>query len=201
MAITTVIFDIGRVLNGFGWEKYLRSVVPEQSAYEAVEKAIFLNPAWQEHDKGFLTREEELADFIAAAPDYEKEIRAVYENLGECTWLLDYTVPWIQELKEKGYGVYALSNWPEHIYEQRGNKLDFLELMDGYCLSFQEHLNKPDAQAYLNLLNRYGIAPEEAVFIDDTQVNIEAAKKLGMSTILFQDQADAKAKLKEMGVR
>ena len=30
--IDTVIFDIGRVLAGYGWEKYLRSIVPEEKA-------------------------------------------------------------------------------------------------------------------------------------------------------------------------
>ena len=125
MKITTIIFDLGRVLVGYGWEAYLRKLVPEPAAYEAVERAVFKSPAWVEHDKGLLGREEEIMDFVAAAPEYEKEIRAVYENLGECTWSLDYAVPWIQELKEKGYRVYALSNWPEHIYQQRGDKLDF----------------------------------------------------------------------------
>ena len=201
MAITTIIFDIGRVLNGYGWEKYLRSVVPEQKAYEAVEKAVFLNPAWVEHDLGLLTEEEEIRDFVAAAPEYEKEIRAVYENLGECTWTLDYAIPWIKELKEKGCRVYALSNWPEHIYNQRGNKLDFLELMDGYCLSYQEHLNKPAPEAFQNLLDKYGIRAEETVFIDDTRVNVEAARRLGMQAILFTGYEEAREELAKMGVR
>lgn len=198
--IKNIIFDIGRVLNGYGWEEYLRRVVPEQKAYEAVEQAIFLNPAWVEHDKGFLTEEEEILDFVAAAPAYEKEIRAVYENLGECTWALDYAVPWIKELKAKGLKLYVLSNWPEHIYRQRGNKLDFLELVDGYCLSFQEHLNKPDPEAFLNLMRKYGIAAEQTVLIDDTKANIQAAKRLGIGGILFTDYEKAREELKRLGV-
>ena len=79
MKITTIIFDIGRVLNGYGWEAYLKKVVPDPVAYKAVENAIFKNPAWVEHDKGLLSEEEEIRDFVAAAPEYEKEIRAVYE--------------------------------------------------------------------------------------------------------------------------
>lgn len=201
MAITTIIFDIGRVLNGYGWEKYLRSVVPEQKAYESVERAVFLNPVWEEHDLGLLTEEEEIQDFVAAAPEYEKEIRAVYENLGECTWSLDYAVPWVRELKEKGYRVYALSNWPEHVYRQRGNKLDFLELMDGYCLSYQEHLNKPAPEAFQNLMDKYEIRAQEAVFIDDTVKNVEAARKLGMSGIVFTGYEEAREELARMGVR
>lgn len=198
--IETVVFDIGRVLNGYGWEKYLGGVVRDPKAYKAVEKAIFLNPAWVEHDKGLLSEEEEIQDFVSAAPGYEEEIRAVYENLGECTWIFDYAVPWVRELKEAGYRVYALSNWPKHIFDQRGEKLAFLDLMDGYCLSFQEHLNKPSPEAFQNLMDRFEIRPEEAVFIDDTLANIETARKLGFSTVHFQSYEQAREELRALGV-
>ena len=42
--------------------------------------------------------------------------------------------------------------------------------------------------------------PKEAVFIDDSPANIEAAKKFGLNTVLFTDKASADAKLKELGV-
>lgn len=198
--ITTIIFDIGRVLNGYGWETYLSGIISDKTAYEAVERAVFKNPAWVEHDKGWLTEEEEIRDFVAAAPEYEKEIRAVYENLGECTWRLDYAVPWIRELKEKGYRVYALSNWPKRIYDQRGDKLDFLDLMDGYCLSFQEHLIKPDEAAFHRLLDKYNILPGEAVFLDDTRENVEAAERIGIRGILFKSWEQAQRELCALGV-
>ena len=201
MKIKTIIFDIGRVLNGYGWEEYLKKIVPEPSAYKAVEQAVFKNPAWVEHDKGLLSEEEEIQDFAAAAPEYEKEIRAVYANLGECTWKLDYAIPWILELKEKGYRVYALSNWPKHIYDQREDKLDFLDLMDGYFLSFQEHLIKPDEKAFLRLMEKYGIEPGEAVFLDDTRANVLAAERLGIHGILFTSQQQAREELAKLGVQ
>lgn len=199
--IDTVIFDIGRVLAGYGWEKYLRGIVPEEKAYRAVEQAVFLSPAWVEHDKGLETEEEEIRDFVSAAPEYEKEIRQVYENLGECVWKLSYAVPWVQELKSQGIRVFALSNWSKHIYDQREDKLDFLELMDGYILSWQEHVIKPDPEVFQLLMERYQIAPEQAVFIDDTLVNIEAAGKLGIHGIHFQSLEQAKEELRKLGVR
>ncbi|MGI6000026.1 MAG: HAD family phosphatase, partial [Candidatus Merdisoma sp.] len=84
--IDTVIFDLGNVLVGFGWEEWLRSIVPEEKDYLAVEQAVFRNPAWVEHDKGLLTEEEELEEFLSAAPEYEAEIRQVYKDIGRCIW-------------------------------------------------------------------------------------------------------------------
>ena len=198
--INTVIFDIGKVLAGYGWEKYLRGIAPEEEAYRAVEQAVFLSPDWVEHDKGLLTEEEEIRDFISNAPGYEKEIRQIYENLGECVWKLDYALPWVQELKSRGFRVFALSNWPKHIYDQRKDKLDFLDLMDGYILSYQEHVIKPDPAAFRLLLERYRIEPEKAVFIDDTLKNIEAAERLGIHGIHFRSLEQAKEELEKLGV-
>ena len=171
--INTVIFDIGKVLAGYGWEKYLRGIAPEEEAYRAVEQAVFLSPDWVEHDKGLLTEEEEIRDFISNAPEYEKEIRQTYENLGECVWKLDYALPWVQELKSRGFCVFALSNWPKHIYDQRKDKLDFLDLMDGYILSYQEHVIKPDPAAFRLLLERYRIEPEALRQLDGNGQPIE----------------------------
>ena len=198
--INAVIFDIGRVLTGYSWEEYLRSLVPEEKAYRAVENAVFLNPAWAEHDKGLMTEEEEILDFVSAAPEYEAEILKVYENLGECIQKYSYAVPWVQHLKNQGLRVFALSNWPKHIYEQREDKLDFLELMDGYILSYREKMTKPDPAVFQLLLDRYQICPEEAVFIDDTLVNIHAAEKLGIHGIHFQSLEQAKEELEKLGI-
>ena len=198
--INTIIFDLGNVLVGFGWEKFLREIAPEDKDYLALERAIFRNPAWVEHDKGLLTEQEELAEFISAAPEYEAQIRQAYENLSGCVWNLPYTVPWLQELKAEGFRIYALSNWPKHVYDLRGARLDFLELMDGYILSFREHVIKPDPEIYRRLLERYDIRPEEAVFLDDTLKNVEVAERLGIHGIHFRSLEQAKEELEKLGV-
>ena len=196
--INTIIFDLGNVLVGFGWEKFLREIAPEDKDYLALERAIFRNPAWVEHDKGLLTEQEELAEFISAAPEYEAQIRQAYENLSGCVWNLPYTVPWLQELKAEGFRIYALSNWPKHVYDLRGARLDFLELMDGYILSFREHVIKPDPEIYRRLLERYDIRPEEAVFLDDTLKNVEVAERLGIHGIHFRSLEQAKEELEKL---
>ncbi|SCH22645.1 Phosphatase yihX [uncultured Clostridium sp.] len=197
--IDTVIFDIGKVLMGYSWEKYLHSIVGEDKiAYATLEQAIFLSPCWEEHDKGLMTEEEELWDFISNAPDYEPEIRAVYENLGQCTWPYDYADAWVKELKDKGLKVYALSNWPKHIYDQRRHVMTFLDQMDGCDMSYRTHSNKPNPEAFTGLFEHFGIDPEKAVFIDDNADNIEAAKRLGLHAIRFASYEQAKEELNQL---
>jgi putative hydrolase of the HAD superfamily len=69
---------------------------------------------------------------------------------------------------------------------------------DGKIVSGFEKLAKPDPRIYELLFERYSLDPTECVFLDDRQVNIDAAMKLGMKTILFTDHDSARKKLDEM---
>lgn len=196
--IDTVIFDLGNVLVDFRWRAFLREEVPEEIPYRILEQAVFLNPAWEEHDKGLMTETEEIWDFISAAPDYEPEIRRLYEKLDGCFEPFSYSVDWIRSLKKRGLKVYALSNWPKHVYELGKDRLTFLEDMDGYVLSYREHCSKPDPEIYRRLLERYSIVPEQAVFLDDRKENVEAAKARGIHGIVFTSYEQAREELNKM---
>ena len=104
----------------------------------------------------------------------------------------------MKELKDKGLKVYALSNWPKHIYDQRRHVMTFLDQMDGCDMSYRTHSNKPDREAFTGLFEHFGIDPEKAVFIDDNADNIEAAKKLGLHAIRFASYEQAKEELNQL---
>lgn len=57
---------------------------------------------------------------------------------------------------------------------------------------------KPEAYIYEYLLNKYQLTPSNTVFLDDIKVNTDAAEKLCMATILFNNPADGKKELYEM---
>ena len=72
------------------------------------------------------------------------------------------------------------------------------DAFDSITISAEEGVAKPDARIYEIALERAGVAPQEAVFLDDMAVNIEAARRLGMQGIHFQDIEQAKATLEEL---
>ncbi len=61
------------------------------------------------------------------------------------------------------------------------------ELFDVVFCSGDEGIVKPDLKAFERTLERLGVKPEEAVFIDDTLEHVEAARRLGLTGILFTD--------------
>ena len=62
------------------------------------------------------------------------------------------------------------------------------------------HAMKPQRRAYLMVLRAMRAAPRDAIFIDDTEENVIAARRLGMRALRFTSARALRAKLKSMGV-
>lgn len=196
--IDTIIFDIGRVLVKFEWREYLAGFHFPKETEDILGRAMFLNPTWQEYDRGALSDEEILSLLFSAAPGYEPEILRVFEQFPSCLTQLPHAIPWIASLKERGYHVYYLSNYAETTRRKSLEALSFMSLCDGGLMSYEVKLIKPEPEIYQALFERYPITPEHAVFIDDTLPNLKAAEKFGLHTLLFQDYESAAAKLEQL---
>ena len=196
--INTVIFDIGMVLARFRWKEYLEEFNWTKEIKERVAKATVLSATWNQFDKGVMTWQELYDAFCSNDEEVEEEIALFFENLGNIVRMYEDSVEWVKSVKESGYKVYILSNYPEYLYEKSQKELRFLEYVDGAVFSFREKTVKPEKEIYQCLLQRYSIQPDEAVFLDDITANLEAAKKYGMHTILVSDREKAQAELQKM---
>ena len=194
--INTIIFDIGMVLVDFCWPKMLHDFGLEGEDFEIVANATVRNPAWEEFDKGIMTTEEVIDEFAKSAPAHRRYIEQIFEDPTKMISLFDYAIPWIQELKERGYRVYILSNWSKPTYYAcLNNELRFLPLVDGAVFSFQEHVIKPDKRIFEIICDRYHINPKEAVFLDDNAANVISSREFGINTIHFKSYEQGRSEL------
>lgn len=196
--IKNVVFDIGNVLAGFVWEDFFLSFGYSKEIFEKLSDATVRSPFWNEMDRGKLSDEELLERFIKNDPSIEKEIREVFENVENIIQRYDYAIPWIRELKEKGYRIYVISNFSRKAHAECRKALDFLEEIDGGILSYQVELIKPAPEIYRLLCNKYHLEAGECVFIDDLPENVEAARKEGMKGVVFESLNQAKWELEEI---
>ena len=192
--IKNVIFDIGRVLIGFEWMDYIHRLFDEETA-DKVTKALWHTHYWWELDRAVLSEEEILEMFYSAGPDVKEEIKEAFDRIGECMSRCEYAIPWIEEMKERGYKVYYLSNYSEHLMQANPEVLDFLPHMDGGVFSCYVQLIKPDPEIYRTLMDQYDLQAAECLFIDDRIDNVVAARKLGMQAIRFENYAQAREEL------
>jgi len=198
--IKNIIFDIGNVLADYRWKAYFAEFGYEEEIQKRLASATTLSPVWCEYDRGVWTEEEILQGFIANDPELEPYIRETLTSLKGLLIPFDYAVEWVKELKKKGYGVYYLSNFSYPAERDCPEILEFCAYADGGILSYQEKVIKPDPEIYQLLMERYGLAAEECVFLDDTEKNVVAAKELGMQGIWFQNKTQAEKELHSLGV-
>lgn len=196
--IKNIVFDIGNVLAGFIWQEFFQNFGYSQEVFEKLADATVRSALWNEMDRGKMSDEELLAGFIANDPSIERQVREVFENLEGMILRYDYAIPWIRELKGQGYGIYVISNFAHKAYNECREALDFLEEVDGAILSYQVKLVKPSPEIYQLLCSRYGLDPQECVFIDDIQKNVDAAMGEGMKGITFQSLLQAKEELERV---
>ena len=96
----------------------------------------------------------------------------------------------IEELKDRGTGVYGLTNWPADTFEEARHRFKTMGSIDKYVVSSSVKLAKPDPAIYRSLLSKYNLRAEECVFIDDRKDNVDAAVGLGMKGIVFPGTAE-----------
>lgn len=186
--IKNIVFDIGGVLTDFRWEGFLSGMFDKETE-KVITEAMWENPDWIEFDKGNMTDEEVLQLFISKAPDYEAEIRLTFSRLGVIQNKRDSSIPLIEQFKSEGFKVYYLSNYFEYLMHVAPQALDFLPHMDGGVFSCYEHVVKPNPEIYDILCKRYGLNPNECIFIDDSIKNVKAAENFGMKAIHFHNHS------------
>lgn len=139
---------------------------------------------WEEYDRGTLTLNE-VAEELCRYNGCDRAKCDAYLRLAiDLQRPVEATERLIGDLKKVGYKLYVLSNMScEFIAFLR--RFPVYRMFDGEVVSCEEHTVKPESRIYEILLERYGLHPDETLFIDDRRANIEAAEAMGIHGFLF----------------
>jgi putative hydrolase of the HAD superfamily len=185
--VKNIIFDIGNVLLQFKPLDYLKMVFNDDKIETLVYKEVFQSKEWIHLDRGTLTQDEAVKAISQRNPNYEVHIKKCMDNWIDILTPIEGTVQMVKELKQKGFKLYLLSNFHSLAFENIYSKYDFFRYFDGGVISYKENLIKPETEIYNRLLDTYDLNAKECLFIDDTLANTEAADRLGMNTIHFNN--------------
>ena len=72
---------------------------------------------------------------------------------------------------------------------------DFFQYFDGEVYSYEVQAIKPQPQIYQVLLNNYQLRAHESLFIDDLEINVRAAKDLGIDGIVCKNPSQVRQEL------
>ena len=188
--ITNVVFDFGGVvapadlsivINKFkalgleNIEKYL-NMVRQQGFFGDFETGLIDKEEFRARVSKEVGREvsmDECRDaymgFFSSVPERNLELFRKIRAEGYRLSLLSNTNPFIME--------WALSK----AFDGHGHSLD--EYLDSIYVSYEMKVMKPDEKIFRMMLESEKVTPSQVLFIDDGPKNVEAARKIGISTI------------------
>ena len=186
--IKNLVFDIGDVLLEYRWREMLMDYGLSAAQAEEVGNLMFEDSLWSELDYANRSTEEIIAEYQRKYPKYQEVIKWFILH-GEYMHVQRKEV-WekVHELKEKGYGIYLLSNYSEDLFLKHTKGASFIEDADGMVVSYQIHHAKPEPEIYQYLFSKYHLEPEECIFFDDRKANTIAAEKLGMRAVTIESR-------------
>ena len=177
-----IIFDVGDVLLDYRWQQMLMDYGLDESEAYRVGRELFDDPdgLWHEYDLGVKSQEEIIQEFEQKHPKDAEVIRWFISH-GEYMHVARPAI-WklVHQLKEAGYHLYILSNYPEILFRKHTQYADFMDDMEGMVVSYMIHVGKPERIVYQTLCDRYGLNKEECLFFDDRAENVQGAIDFGM---------------------
>lgn len=185
--LKAVIFDYGEVL--------CHRPTPEENARLArfFEVGVEALPAlWERnrgpYDRGDLTAEaywSKLAEDAGIEMDPGKLEEICALDMAMWSNVNTAMVEWVHQLRSSGLKVGLLSNMHPDMVEHCRKQFRWLDNFDFVTFSGEVSLIKPDRAIYEHTLRGLGVIASEALFLDDREVNIEAARRLGIHAIRF----------------
>ncbi len=150
-------------------------------------KHQYLRPA----DQGEVSQEElfnqlaMLSNLPAEEIEQDWNARAVFNT---------ELVSFIRELKGE-YKLGLLSNSMAPLFHTLAEKVNVADLFEQVAVSSEIGHAKPEPEAFQAILAKLSVLPEEALMIDDNQVNLDGAREIGMPGFLFTSVSGLKAAL------
>ena len=198
--IKGVVLDYGEVLCHH----------PPREKVERIAAAVGLDPRTFEtryhhgrglYDRGDLSPAEYWSTVAADAVKLDDEL---VENLR--LWDVDMwsdvnheMAGWMDRLRAAGYKTAVLSNMHPDMARYVRSRFDWVQRLDCPVLSCELRLIKPDRAIYDQCVERLGLRPQETLFVDDREVNVEGAREAGLVALRFESVRRLREDLERMG--
>ncbi len=198
--IRAVVFDWGNVLMRtmdirprLAWEHHL-GLAPGDLA-----DLFFRGEGWEAAQRGQITLESAWEGVIRHLGLQDGDAAALKRDFWAGDYLDRDLVDLIRDLREQGLRTALLSNHASNLPDLL-RELDLEALFDVVVVSALEKMVKPNPAIYQRVLDRLGVTPEEAVFVDDQQANVEAAQRAGMVGLRFKGCRHLRRQLAALGL-
>lgn len=196
-----VVFDLGGVL--IDWNPrhlYRRLFAGDEAAMEHFLATVCTHE-WNRCQDAGRSFAEGARLLKAEHPEMAELIDAYGTRFGEMmAGPIAGSVEILAELRDRGTALYGLTNWSTETYAPALERFAFLQWFRGILVSGEVKVIKPDRRIFELLIERFAIDPQSAVYIDDVEVNVAAARPFGIHAIHFKAPPALRQELVELGL-
>jgi putative hydrolase of the HAD superfamily len=194
-----VVFDLGGVVVTWEPERIIAAAFDDPEVRATVRDRIIGHPDWIELDRGTLPREDAVRRAAHRTLLPEADVDAFLRQVPHALVPVPSTVDLLRRVKVAGHSLYCLSNMHTASIEHLERSYAFWDVFDGTVISCRVHLCKPEPAIYRHLLETHRLNPADTVFVDDLDVNLNAAAAFGIRTIRFEHVAQCERALRILG--
>ena len=195
-----VLWDVGNVIVRWDPRTLYSKIFPDEAEREAF-LALICTSAWHlAHDAG-RPMDEGVAELTARHPEHAGAIAAWRDRWWEMfSGPIPETCEVIEALHGKGVAQYGLTNMSHETSTGTFAMHPAFERLSGIVVSGEEKVLKPDAAIFRIAIQRFGLVPQETLFVDDSARNIEGAEALGFLVHRFAEPAALRPALQAHGL-
>ena len=196
MAVHAVVFDVGNVLYRWNPRALYERLIPDSRALDTFMRDVLTMEWHAQHDAG-RDFADTSAELIARFPEHRALILAWGERFDDTiTGPVEGMLELVRELDDAGIPLYGITNFSHEFFPPfRAKHAEIFDRFRDIVVSGDEKLIKPDPAIYQLALTRFGLAPGEALFIDDSLPNAESASQNGFVGHHFLDVAGVRQAL------
>jgi len=185
--ITTVVFDVGKVLFEWDLRHLFAKLITDKDELEYFVAHVVTHEWHFQHDAGRAV-DDMVAERVAEFPKYAAWIAAYAARFNE-------TIPGpvtgsleiVEELAERDVPLFAITNFGAEFWKKFRPTQPIFDRFRDIIVSGVEKLVKPDPAIYALALQRFGLKPGEAIFVDDNHDNVISARANGFAAHHFTD--------------
>jgi HAD superfamily hydrolase (TIGR01509 family) len=193
-------FDLGKVLVDFDYAVAARRIAA-RSKISMLQIGLFIaqSPIFYQYESGAVTTQQ-FYEEICRASGFKGSLQEFGECFADIFTAVEPMVQIQEALRQQGLRCYAFSNTNELAAEHIKRTFPFYANFDGYILSYQQHVMKPDAKIYEALEHMAGARGGDIVYIDDRPENVAAGAARGWQAILHESPDKSRTALRKLGL-
>ena len=199
VAVRNVVFDIGGVLLDWNPRHLYRELIDDPAEIEWFLENVCTSE-WNSTLDAGRSFDEACDELAAQHPEHADLVHAWKRQADMVAGEIPGTAETVQQLRVRGVPLYLLTNMPSDVFAARLARYEVLHGFDGAVVSGDHGVLKPTRAIFDLLVASYELDPQETLFIDDSEPNVEGARAAGLQAHHFRGADELRRELTDLGL-